>query len=277
MGESSTPFNALQVQCGYFTKEKYKKAARGTGTPWQPIVFYKHAYTVKNPGYQDGLLNLILGHKVHAKISPKALQIVGERATISIATLPKYYKWYNKFSVDEHTGEVMQESIESDSERSKRAKKYKLLKSFMDAYRSPYARKKVSVFMITLTQANEANGRIGDLLKAFKQRAIRAGYPLLGYVWVSEVSENSHWHYHLLFALPRLSIAGAKLPEWLKLNTVWGRGTDFTFAKGKGIQSYLNKAGYGKAIGSYLTKQTASVEGVRSVGSSRQFKQITAR
>lgn len=273
MCESSMPTDALQVQQGYFTKKKYKSEPIGSAVPWQPIVRYQHAYTVKNPGYQNGLLNLILGHKVHAKISPKALQIVGERAFISIATSPKYYKWYNKLSVDRYTGEVMQESIESDSERTKRAKKYKLLKAFMAAYRSPYALKKVSVFMITLTRANEANGRIGDLLKAFKQRAHRAGYPLLGYVWVSEVSQNSHWHYHLLFAVPRISIAGEKLPEWLKLNTLWGMGTHFTFAKGKGLQSYLNKAGYGKAIGSYLTKQTASVEGIRSVGSSRQFKQ----
>lgn len=273
MGESSTPTNGLQVHASCFAKKKYKKASQRTVLPWQPIVRYKHAYTVKNPGYQNGLLNLILGIKVHAKISPKALQIVGERAFISIATSPKYYKWYNKISIDRYTGEVMQESIESDSERAKRAKKYNLLKSFMDAYRSPYARKKVSVFMVTLTRANEANGRIGDLLKAFKQRAHRAGCPLLGYVWVSEVSANTHWHYHLLFAVQRISIAGEKLPEWLKLNTIWGMGTHFTFAKGKGLQSYLNKAGYGKAIGSYLTKQTASVEGIRSVGSSRQFKQ----
>lgn len=272
MGESSAPTNALQVQQGYLQK-KYKNASQRIVAPWQPIVRYQHAYTVKNPGYQNGLLNLILGINVHAKISPKAVQIVGERAMISVATQPKYYKWYNKLSVDRYTGEVMQESIESDSERSKRAKKYKLLKSFMDAYRSPYARKKVSVFMVTLTKANEANGRIGDLLKAFKQRAVRAGYPLLGYVWVSEVSENAHWHYHLLFAVKRISIAGEKLPEWLKLNTLWGMGTHFTFAKGKGIQSYLNKAGYGKAMGKYLTKKTASVEGVRSVGASRQFKQ----
>ena len=59
MGESSAPTNALQVQQGCFTKKKYKSVPMGITVPWQPIVRYQHAYTVKNPAYQNSLLNLI--------------------------------------------------------------------------------------------------------------------------------------------------------------------------------------------------------------------------
>lgn len=229
---------------------------------------FTHLYTAKNPGYLRSLRYLFIDHKLHAKMPSKALEIrdFGEKF-VSVSTLPKYYSWYVKHEISEDTGEVLSEVCESDSERKKRGKKISKFKAFDSVYLPLYRQKKVSLMFVTLTMANEASNTITGLMKALKQRAIRNDSELLGYVWVSEVSlkYGIHWHYHFVMALPRLEVR--KLPQWLKLETVWGKITKAGFVTMGGKMP----GAYGYYLSKYLSKETGSICSIRSYGSSLKF------
>jgi predicted SprT family Zn-dependent metalloprotease len=92
----------------------------------------------------------------------------------------------------------------------------------------------------TLTLANETDVTIPKLMNAFKMRLKRNGIKLRGYVWVLEISENLHVHYHLLVATDRIKIKGKKMPEFLKINDLWKRRTQVKFAQ-KHVRGYLAK------------------------------------
>ena len=229
---------------------------------------FTHLYTTKNPGYWGSLRYLFIDHKLHAKMPLKALEIRDfDEKFVSVSTVPKYYSWYVKHEISEDTGELLSEVCESDSERKKRGKKISKFKAFDSVYLPLYRQKKVSLMFVTLTMANEASNTITGLMKALKQRAIRNDSELLGYVWVSEVSlkYGIHWHYHFVMALPRLEVR--TLPQWLKLETVWGKITKAGFVTMGGKLP----GAYGYYLSKYLSKETGTVCNVRSYGSSMKF------
>lgn len=241
--------------------EKVKKAPlkQFEGVSW---VKYKHLYTAKNPGWGTSLRCLFINANLHAKIPLKALKSSEEGVShLVVSTSPKWYSWYQKSTVCTETGDILTETIESDSDRKKRGLKVGKLRSFDATYLPLYQARKVSLLFLTLTAANGANQTISGLIKALKQRALRNGSQLLGYVWVSEVSTRygaPHWHYHILVAIPRLQVAA--IPVWLKLESMWGKRTQVQFVKRSGAGVYLSK---------YMGKYSGSMCSLRSIGSGK--------
>ncbi|NDF99355.1 MAG: hypothetical protein EB101_10640 [Chitinophagia bacterium] len=86
----------------------------------------------------------------------------------------------------------------------------------------------------------------------FKRREVT----FYGYVWTAEVSEKLMFHYHICVAVNRLELKGKKLPDWLKLDDVWGRRTGVEFVK-RNVRHYMAK---------YFAKHNARVVGMRSYG-----------
>lgn len=241
--------------------EKVKKASLKAfeGVSW---VRYKHLYTVKNPGWSASLRCLFINANLHAKLPIKAVKSSGEGLShLVVSTSPKWYSWYQKSTVCTETGELITEVVESDSDKKKRGLKVGKLRSFDSTYLPLYQARKVSLLFVTLTAANGANQTISGLLKALKQRALRNGSEVLGYVWVGEVSMRygtPHWHYHLLVAIPRLQVR--VIPSWLKLECMWGKRTQVQFVRRSGASVYLSK---------YLSKESGSMCSLRSIGSGK--------
>jgi hypothetical protein len=92
---------------------------------------------------------------------------------------------------------------------------------------------------------------MNTLLKVLKTNLKRNDIQLLDYLWILEVSENLHAHYHLVICVPRMRFN--KLPKFLKLESYWGQRTECDFVK-KNIRHYLSK---------YFTKDkgNARIEG----------------
>jgi hypothetical protein len=101
----------------------------------------------------------------------------------------------------------------------------------------------------TLTQANQSNEKFSDTLNAIKKRFLRHNLPILGSIWVSEVSSNGHWHYHLAVAIKR--VYWKKIPNWAKVDDLWGRRTQIAFIKksiGADLGKYISKDNMGRII-----------------------------
>lgn len=223
--------------------------------------FYKHLFTYRNGEFLPALRNLFIDHKSAAFLPRKALFMhPNGRFSIPVSFEPKYLKWLEKDSVDTNTGECIgSEVIETDSERAKRGKRINRLRKFDATYLPLKRARKVSLLFITLTHASHSSISISGFFDALKKRAKRNGVQLYGYVWVSEVSENLHWHYHALVATSRLA---GKLPAWLHAETLWGERTRVQFVKGTATSHYLSK---------YMGKKSGVVQGVRSMGASAKF------
>ena len=186
---------------------------------------------------------------------------------VKIATQPKYVTTLKRIEVDTNTGEISHSIYLTDDFKSKKGRIFKKVDAFASVWQPLYDKKKVSILMHTLTMANMANLSVSAMVDNVKYRYKSIGYPIKAYFWVSEVSEDYHWHYHLVVVTDRLKLRGKTLPKALKFNDVWGCRTQVAFVK-KSVKSYLTY---------YLNKSEAKVISLRGCGSSRLPKKETLK
>ncbi len=200
----------------------------------------------------------------------KAIQYVKQKRRMldnyeEIYFLQKEPKWLFTFYgniVDTETGEIFENLVyQQDDVEMAIKRKRKAIKSFTDFYEPLYQAKKVSCLFFTLTQANQSDQTIRVAIDLIKKRFERHNQPILGSIWVSEVSQNNHWHYHLAIATKR--VYWKKIPKWAKVDDLWGRRTGIEFIK-KSIGAYLSK---------YIGKNNIGrMMNFRSYGKSRNFQ-----
>ena len=160
--------------------------------------------------------------------------------TLKVKTQPKWFTDLLLSDIDTETGEISNLSVYTTNEfKQSNSRKIRAIKAFCDYFQPLYQKRKVSMLFYTLTIA-EHGTPIADVMSAFKKRCIRNGTPILGYVWISEVSENLHWHYHIAVAINRINVKGQNIPNYLKLDNLWHVGTGVEFVR-KNIQYYMSK------------------------------------
>lgn len=174
-----------------------------------------------------------------------------------VKTKPKWLTNLLQTDFDRNTGEVLGQSVYTTNDLTAgNNRKIKAVNKFCELFKPLYASKQVSMLFYTLTLANQAKTNIRDCLKAFKKRLVRKGIKIHGYVWVLEISDTLHVHYHALVVIDRMDIRGQKMPDYLKLDDLWGTNTQVQFVK-KNIQSYLSK---------YFVKNRNRIIGKRQYG-----------
>jgi hypothetical protein len=145
-------------------------------------------------------------------------------------------------NLDKETGEILSTSVyQTDDLKSGNNRKIKAVNRFCDYFNPMYKRKEVSLFFHTLTTANvsyEKGVNIRKAMKLYKQRLKRNGVNVRGFLWVLEISEKGHIHYHSIVATDRLNYKGGKIPEFLKMNDIWKSHTRIEFIK-KEVRYYL--------------------------------------
>ena len=226
---------------------------------------YRHIYTQRNPMYEQGLVELSL----RACLKNNNAEIrEGQNTHFEVETIPKWYTKLRKVPITDFGDLNHKEATiyNTDSLKSARGRVMKRVFDMSDHYQPLYAEKEVSMIMHTLTTANDVYIRKGQTMRkamdSIKYRYSSIGMPIRGYVWVSEVSEDFHWHYHLLVASERFEIKGQKMPKELKLDDVWGAHTKVEFIR-KNLRSYLS---------GYFSKSNWRVRGQRRVGQSKKWK-----
>ncbi len=183
----------------------------------------------------------------------------------NVFLLQRQFKWGVSFLgdiTDTETGELFEDVTfqQTDLEAGIKRKR-KAIRSFSEFYEPLYQQKKVSCLFFTLTQANLSCNEIAETLNAVKKRFERHSQPILGSIWVSEVSSSGHWHYHLAIATKR--VYWKKVPKWAKIDDLWGRRTQVEFIR-KSIGAYLGK---------YIGKDNIGrMINYRSYGKSRKFQ-----
>ena len=182
---------------------------------------------------------------------------------IKIATKPKYNTTLIRIEVDTNTGELSQEEYLTDDFKSRKGRIIKKTTVFADKWQPEYSKRKVSLFMHTFTMANLATMKFSRMMDNVRYRYKSIGFELLDYFWVSEVSDNNHWHYHLVTVTKRMNLRGKTIPDVLKFDDIWGCRTQVAFVE-KSIKSYLCY---------YLNKSQAKVIGLRGCGSARPKKE----
>lgn len=162
--------------------------------------------------------------------------------TDPIFFLQKEHKWEVTFFgniVDKETGELFENQVYEVTDLEQGVKRKRTaIRKFTDFYEPLYQDRKVSCLFFTLTQANNSTEKLSVTLDAIKKRFKRHNIPILGHLWVSEVSKNGHWHYHLAVATKR--IYWKQIPKWAKVDDLWGRRTQIEFIR-KSIGAYLGK------------------------------------
>lgn len=161
-------------------------------------------------------------------------------STLKVKTEPKWNTDLLLSNIDSETGELTDLSIYTTNEfKQSNNRKIKAITAFCDHFQPLYEKKKVSMLFYTLTIA-EHGAPIADVMNAFKKRCKRNGTPILGYVWISEVSPDLHWHYHIAVAIDRINVRGKNLPDYLKLDNLWHVRTGVEFVR-KNIKHYMSK------------------------------------
>lgn len=174
-----------------------------------------------------------------------------------IKSKPKWYTDLLCSTLDKNTGEILNQDVYRTNDlTSGNYRKIKAVNKFCDVFESQYKKREISIMFYTLTVANESGTTISKLMNAFKMRLKRENLKILGYVWVLEVSEKLHIHYHMLVAIDRIKIKSQKMPDFLKLNDLWKCRTKVEFAK-KHVRGYLAK---------YFVKCSSRVLHKRSYG-----------
>ena len=191
----------------------------------------------------------------------------GNYPGVKIATQPKYITTLRRDFFDTETGEIGSEEYLTDCFKSYRGRLYKRMYGFAERWQPEYSKRRVSMFMITFTRVTESKTKWSRMIDIVKYRAKSLGYELLDYFWVSEVSDNNHWHYHLVTVTKRMNLRGKTIPDVLKFDDIWGCRTQVAFVE-KSIKSYLCY---------YLNKSQAKVIGLRGCGSSRLQKKETIK
>lgn len=174
-----------------------------------------------------------------------------------IKTKPKWLTNLLKTEYNTNTGEILSQSVyATDDLTAGNYRKIKAVNKFCERFKPLYAKREVSMLFYTLTLANQAKTNIRDCLKAFRKRLKRHDVNLHGYVWVLEISDSLHVHYHAMVVIDRINIRGLDMPSYLKLDDLWGANTQVQFVK-KNIQSYLSK---------YFVKNKNRIIGKRQYG-----------
>jgi hypothetical protein len=181
-------------------------------------------------------------------------------SALKVKTSPKWYTDLLVSQIDTETGELTDFSIYTTNEfKQANGRKIKAINTFVDYFQPLYKRRQISMLFYTLTLA-EYGKPIADVINAFKKRCKRNGTPIIGYVWISEVSEDLHWHYHIAVAINRINVKGKGLPDYLKLDDLWTDNItmDFTLAEyGKQITLRTGVQFVRKNIRHYMSKYFA--------------------
>ena len=221
----------------------------------------------KNPHFESGVF--IMDKNGLTDESLRSCLICDNSDTEKLANpnvflLQTEFKWGVSFSgeiLDLETGELLEDQDYQTTDLEQGIKrKRKAIRSFTDFYEPLYQARKVSCYFFTLTQANQSNEKLSITLDAIKKRFARHNLPVLGSIWVSEISSKGHWHYHLAIATKR--VYWKKIPKWAKVDDLWGRRTQIVFIK-KSIGAYLGK---------YIGKDNMGrIISFRGYGKSRKF------
>lgn len=218
---------------------------------------FDHYKTEKNPEYEQGLQSIpfeaCLIHNKEDKFPDQK---------IKIRTKPK---WITELAILEPDSEglpVWADSYITNDFKARNHRKNKAITKFCNRYMPLYKKKEISCFFITLTKANSSKLTIRQMVNTMVKYMNRLGWGVRGFVWVLEVSENLHMHYHLAIATNRVDLRGKKLPKLLQLERIWGCHTEIDFVK-KNIEGYMRK---------YFAKNSYVAEGFRSYGISRKLK-----
>lgn len=211
-----------------------------------------------NPNYESGLKVVPLRSCLLLNNVPKN----GVKNWI-IKTQPKWQVELLQSELDKETGEILSTSVYlTDDLKSGNNRKIKAVNRFCDYFNPIYKRREISLFFHTLTLANQSQVDIRTAVKNYRRRLNRNGVNVRGLLWVLEISENSHIHYHILCATNRLNYKGMKMPVFLKFNDLWGCRTKAEFIK-HDVRYYL---------ATYFTKCQSRIEKHRSYGISMPKK-----
>lgn len=203
-----------------------------------------------NPEYQSGLKTVPLRPcLLHHKGAANSCWIV--------KTKPKWNTDLLQTDFDRNTGEILAQSVyRTDCLTQGNNRKIKAVNRFCDHFTDKYRKRQISLFFYTFTIANQARIPIRDCFKAFQKRLIRQGINLHGYVWILEVSDNLHVHYHALVATDRINWKGKAFPKYLKLSSLWGARVKAEPVQ-KSLRYYLAK---------YFTKNKSRIVDKRQFG-----------
>jgi len=223
---------------------------------YESNTFYSYHSRTKNPDYAQGLV------KLPTRLRACLLHHNSEIQDRYIQTLPKYHTHLEKRQLNEQTGELeLLDNLYTTSDlKSTVGRKIKRISEWSDYYEPKYQKKEVSMLMHTFTVANEANMSMSEMMDNVKYRYKSIGYPIRSYMWVSEVSEDYHWHYHLVVAIDRMNIKGKGIPKELKFDSIWGAHTNVTFVR-KSVRYYLAQ---------YMAKCKSKIIGVRGCQTSQK-------
>lgn len=149
-----------------------------------------------------------------------------------VKTKPKWYVDLLESIMDKETGEILSQGVyTTDDLTSGNYRKIKAVNRFCSHFNPLYRKRKVSLFFGALTLANQSKVDIRKLTKLYKQRLKRNGVDVLGFLWVLEISDTLHVHYHFLMATNRLNFKGSGMPEFIKPTDIWGCRTGIEFVK----------------------------------------------
>ena len=220
---------------------------------------FQHISTRKNPDYEAGLTSVSLRSCLIHNNSDKIVNEVTTNCQWKIQNNPKWLTRLQYLNVDTETGEIIDHDyLDTNNQKASNGRKIKALDKWCGVFQPLYQKKKVSMLFYTFTQADKAKLNIQQMINSLQKRYDRKGKKILGYVWTLEISEKGHIHYHLAIAISRLNLEGAKLPKWMKADSIWGKRTQVEFVR-KNIRHYMAK---------YFAKHNARIEGLRSYGMS---------
>jgi hypothetical protein len=190
---------------------------------------WEHINTIKNPDYESGLKPLSFEScLIHNK---------GNRI-VSVRTAPKYLTRLAEFGTDDEGFPYIKQEIETNDLKAGNNRKIKAVDKWCEYWQPLYEKREITLLFFTLTRANKARMSIGNLMRILKMNLKRNNLELLDYLWIQEISEGLHFHYHLTIAIPRVS--WKRIPKFLKMDSYWGQRTEIDFVK-KNIRYYLSK------------------------------------
>lgn len=212
-----------------------------------------------NPSYDAGLRLLQVAS--NTPLFDSCLIHDNSDKLVRVKTAPKWVTKLAYDEVDQETGEILAPGeYETNEIKQSNGRKIAALDAFCGFYQPLYSRRQVSLMFHTFTRANQSNQKISTMIDNVKLHYKRnMGRPVRGLIWVSEISERLHWHYHLCLAVDRLELK--RIPQELRFEGLWGQRTEVEFVK-KNVRHYMAK---------YFAKHQSRVIGVRAFGRSRQF------
>lgn len=184
-----------------------------------------------------------------------------EKKTPKEYVISRVPKWLTTLTFEDanEDGELIISKYETDDLKGSKNRKIKAVNKFCDFYEPKFKSKEVSILFHTFTRLNYAKSDMRRMMDNIKYRYESINRPIRGYIWVLEVSEFNHIHYHLLIACNRLNVR--KMPQALKFNDLWGQRTGVEFIK-KSARAYLTK---------YLSKSDAKILSQRNYSCSRKL------